>query len=114
MVRGPLAYDTGKQLDRGFGVRSDTEVVNYLRPPVLVTPAISAPQMIGAMSTVRSERQWLHGGTHGACPVPMRTAMPGRSDNGKNKLASANPWVNDLNMSKTQLATNPFAIRSFN
>jgi hypothetical protein len=110
LVKGPLAYDTEKQLDRGLGMRSDTDVVGYLRAPKLVVPAISAPQMLGSISTTREERQWNHGGTWGARPIGSRTSMPGASDNPKNRVAVENPWAADLGFAKEQLASNPLWI----
>lgn len=112
LVKGPLAYDTGKQLERGFGKRSNTDVAGYLRPPKLVTPAISAPQMIGAIGTRRREDKWRHGGTHGAIPIQARPAMFGASDNPKTKasIPSEHPWTGFFGVPKQQLASNPYAI----
>lgn len=110
LVKGPLAYDTAKQLERGHGMRSDTNVYGYLRAPKLVVPAVTAPQLLGSVSVVRPERTWLHGGTFGARPIPMRTSLPGRSDTTKNKLQSENPWTSSLGFAKHQLASNPYWI----
>ena len=108
LVKGPNGYDTNKQLERGYGMRSDTDVVGYFRAPKLVIPASTAPQQMGALSTTREVKRWAHGGTFGGRAIPTRTAMPGAGDGTQNRLQPEHPWASSLGFAKNQLATNPF------
>ena len=111
IVKGPLAYDTEKQLERGFGVRSDTNVVGYIYAPKAFVTTSTAPEMLGGVGCVRRTPASLpHGGSFGANPIPARMAMPGSSDNTKNRLPVDNPWMSQMGFIGHQLAANPYHI----